>query len=122
MGSTFTWGLGGGSGTTGWQRPSDWLALPTVTAPEQKFVGLLAVYNSTANFVALRVRGAYTVDWGDGSAPENVADNTTAQHQYSYAALGAGTHCAQLGPGLLRVPPGQRHPPLEGGQTLAEHM
>jgi hypothetical protein len=30
------------------------------------------------------------VDWGDGSSPVNVASNTTAEYNYSYAAAGLG--------------------------------
>jgi hypothetical protein len=64
-----------------WVRPSDWLALPTVTVAEQKFVGLHAVFPEGNNFCAFLFRGAYTVDWGDGVV-ENVADNVKAEHVY----------------------------------------
>jgi surface protein len=74
----------------GWQRPSDWLALPTVTVAEQKFVGLHAVFPEGNNFCALLFRGAYTVDWGDGVV-EDVADNVKAEHEYDYAAISNST-------------------------------
>jgi surface protein len=73
-----------------WVRPSDWLALPTVTAVEQKFVGLHGVWEDGDNVVAFLFRGAYTVDWGDGVV-ENVADNVKAEHQYTWASIPAGT-------------------------------
>jgi len=75
-----------------WVRPSDWLPMPTLTAEvDEEFAGLFAVGDHASNFVAFRFSGAVTVDWGDGSAPENVASATTAEHNFSYADLGAGT-------------------------------
>jgi surface protein len=73
-----------------WVRPSDWLALPTVTVVEEKFVGLHAVFPEGNNFCALLFRGAYTVDWGDGVV-ENVADNVKAEHEYDYSAISNAT-------------------------------
>lgn len=69
--------------------PSSWRSLPTINVGDQKFAGVYAVYNSDGNFVALRARGAYVVDWGDGTTGA-FADNTTAQKQYdetTYAGL-----------------------------------
>lgn len=71
------------SSTTAWTRPSDWITLPTITASDQKFVGLHAVYPE-GNFVALTAAGDYTVDWGDGVV-ENFTANAVAQHIYDYA-------------------------------------
>jgi surface protein len=73
-----------------WVRPSDWLALPTVTVAEQKFVGLHAIFPEGNNFCAFLFRGAYTVDWGDGVV-ENVADNVKAEHVYDYSAISNAT-------------------------------
>jgi surface protein len=73
-----------------WVRPSDWLPLPTVTAVEQKFVGLHAIFPEGNNFCAFLFRGAYTVDWGDGVV-ENVADNVKAEHVYDYSAISNAT-------------------------------
>lgn len=70
--------------TDEWVRNPDWLPMPTIVTGDYKFAGLFAVYDTDSSFVALLARGAYTVDWGDGSAPENVADNVQAQHQYDY--------------------------------------
>lgn len=78
-----------------WTRPADWLTLPTLVDGNQRVVGLFAVFNHQSNFVAFRCRGAYTVDWGDGTAPENVADNVTAEHAYDYAAISAATECTR---------------------------
>ncbi len=74
-----------------WVRPIDWLGLPVVTASEDKMVGLYAVYDTTSEFVAFTATGNFTVDWGDGSAVDNVASGVQAQHQYTYATIPVGT-------------------------------
>jgi len=77
-----------------WVRPSDWLALTPPDASEQKFVGLIAVFDQGSNYVALRASvssGTYTVDWGDGSSPVTVTSNTTAEYNYSYSSLSSST-------------------------------
>ena len=73
--------------TAPWVRPADWPALPAVVPTEQKFVGLIAVQDTTSEYLSLLFQGAYTVDWGDGTALENVATNTKASHSYTYATL-----------------------------------
>ena len=71
-----------------WVRNPSWAALPDPTGLA-KFVGLHAVYVES-NFLALSASGSlgYTVDWGDGTAAENIATGVTAYHQYDYAAAG----------------------------------
>lgn len=76
-------------------RPADWLPLPTVSIGDQKAVGLFAVYDAPHNFLALIAEGAYQVDWGDGSAVEEVATGVQAEHDYSYAAISASTLCSR---------------------------
>jgi surface protein len=89
LGSTLV-ASGAAAPAAGWQRPSDWPALPAVAPTDQVFYGLNAVFDHEANFATIRATGAFTVDWGDGSAPVNVASNTTAEYNYSYAATGLG--------------------------------
>jgi hypothetical protein len=81
---------GGAAAAEDWARPSDWPALPAVVATDQVFYGLHAVFDHGSNFATIRCTGAFTVDWGDGSTPVNVASNTTAEYNYSYAAAGLG--------------------------------
>ena len=76
---------------TPWVRNPDWLPLPTHSAGIQRIDCLVIVGNWTCNPVAFLMRGAYTVNWGDGSAPQNVADNTQAQKDYVYADLDPDT-------------------------------
>ena len=78
------------SSSGGWRRPTDWPALPTLATTDEKFVGLYAVYNDSSNFIALTAQGAFTVNWGDGSAPVNYSSGATALYNYSYSASGLG--------------------------------
>jgi surface protein len=71
----------------GWTRPADWITLTAPSSNEQKFVGLLGISNDNSNYVALLAQGNYTVDWGDGSATENITSNTKASHQYTYSSI-----------------------------------
>jgi surface protein len=76
----------GGEGG-GWQRPSDWLTMPTVLITDQTFVGLHAVFPNGNNFAAFRFTtntGSYQVDWGDGTVT-TYASNFAAEHTYDYS-------------------------------------
>jgi hypothetical protein len=73
-----------------YQRPSNWLTLPTLLPGEEKFVGLFPVYDDDGNFLAVYCEGDYTVDWGDGST-ENFASGETAEHTYDYASVNPST-------------------------------
>ena len=72
-----------------YQRPSDWPDLPSVTAGSQQLVGLFAVFNDESNICAVRIQGAYNVDWGDGTtgAFSNDAVATKRYDQTTYAGL-----------------------------------
>ena len=71
-------------------RPADWLQIDhLVTDGSQKAVFLFAVFPSSntdgyTNACAINVAANYTVDWGDGSAAENVSSGVTAQHIFDY--------------------------------------
>jgi len=71
-------------GGDGYQRPADWLEIDSLVVDgDEKFVGLYAIYEDS-NFIALKFKGNYTVDWGDGVV-ENFNSNNEANHQYDYA-------------------------------------
>lgn len=74
-----------------WIRPDDWLSLPTLTASDQKVVALLHVSPTDRNNVAFTINGAHTVDWGDGSAPQNFASGVKAEKNIIFASAPAGT-------------------------------
>ena len=70
-----------------WVRNPSWTALPSVTSADNKFVGLHRV-DIDSNFLALSAAGNYTVDWGDGSATENILTGVVALHQYTFTDAG----------------------------------
>jgi len=83
----------GGSGVTPWVRPSDWLPMPTVTAANDTFVALTAVFPEGQNWVAFLFTtsaGQYQVDWGDGTVTLHNS-NTVAQYEYNYATISNST-------------------------------
>ena len=116
---------------SGWTRPADWLTLPTVSEADQKFVGLFGVFDHDSNFVALTATGNYTVDWGDGSATEDINSGVTAQHQYTYSTISDSTLCnrgykqvivtitPQTGQSLTQVNLQKRH---SGASTQAQRV
>ena len=79
-----------------WIRPSEWIAMPTITSTEQKVAALFLVGNNNSNFVAFRCSGNYTVDWGDGNV-ENVASGVTAKHNYVFSHLSSSTEFGPVG-------------------------
>ena len=80
--------------TNEWQRPVDWLPMPTnITLADQIFVGLHAVIENSDNYCAFYFttsEGQYQVDWGDGNVTLHNS-GTIAQYQYNYTTLSNGT-------------------------------
>lgn len=89
-----------------WTRPSGWLAMPTVLPSEEKIVLLVAVTdNAMSGSIAFKCPGGdFTVDWGDGSAPENFLAADKAQHIFNYANL-AGTDYRGYRQALVTITP-----------------
>ena len=77
-----------------WQRPTDWLPMPTnITSADQTFVGLHAVIENSDNYCAFLFTtstGQYQVDWGDGNVTLHNS-GTIAQYQYNYASVSNST-------------------------------
>lgn len=83
---------------TPWTRPADWLSLPTISASEERFTGLYAIFpgscggsgrSADSNFVAfsLGISGSntnYIVNWGDGTPLQTYASGATAQYRYNF--------------------------------------
>lgn len=72
-----------------YQRPTEWPALPNITAGSQQIAGLFAVYNNESNVCSIQISGAYQVNWGDGTTGAYTS-NTIAIKRYdqtSYAGL-----------------------------------
>ena len=82
------------SSTKEWQRPTDWLPMPTnITETDQIFVGLHAVIENSDNYCAFLFTtssGQYRVDWGDGNVTLHNS-GTVAQYQYNYASVSNST-------------------------------
>lgn len=72
--------------TDPWVRPTDWLAMPSVSPTEQKVVLLGAVFDveTASNGFRFSCGSVFTVDWGDGSAPENFSAGSNADHLYDF--------------------------------------
>lgn len=86
------WNRGGGAvRREPYVRPADWLTLTIPTGSEEKFVGLFGVHDHDSNYLAMSFSGAYTVDWGDGSAPEDYSSGATAEHKYDWDDLSPST-------------------------------
>jgi len=95
--------------TTTYTRPADWLAMPTPGV--QEVIGLMAVYDDGANYVAFNCQGAFTVDWGDGTIT-NYPSNTTVSYQHTFASLPSGTLTSKgFRQALVRITP-------QAGQNL----
>lgn len=87
-----------------WNRPSAWLAIAGLQPTDEKIYGLIAVYPQDANYIAVQMTGAYTVDWGDGVV-ENFASGVTGQHQYTYSALSSATDTGVYRQALVTITP-----------------
>ena len=128
------------SATSTWVRPGDWLEIDSlVTAGEQKTVGLYAVYPNTndygmTNTVAFTVTGNHTIDWGDGSALENVNSNVQAEHAYNYDTISSSTACSrgyrqvrititpQSGQNITNLQFGKKHSTIVQGRIFSQWL
>ncbi len=84
-----------------WRKPSDWLNLPT---PQEDEIVMLYPVRPIDNAFAVKVQGAYTIDWGDGVV-ENYNSGDQAEHSYDYNALNApidNTGCKQV---IIKIKP-----------------
>ena len=71
------------AGTAGWQRPAEWLPLPTVTDINTRiFYGLFLVFENEFNALRISIGGAPTVDWGDGTPPFTYSAAITKIYDY----------------------------------------
>ena len=74
--------------TKWWTRPSGWLPMPEITASDNKFAGLYAVFEDGFNAVAILLsQGNHSINWGDGSTDSGSGTNQTYNHVYDYATI-----------------------------------
>jgi len=78
--------VAGSGGTTEplWVRPSDWIAMPTLSPTEEKMVALFAV-RPGATTACFEITDGVAVDWGDGSPVEEVVGGGKFLHVYDYS-------------------------------------
>ena len=70
---------------TSYERPSDWTDLPALSQGDEKVYLLVNVGEPDgSNYMRLKFKGNFTVDWGDGSTT-NHASNTDADHEFLWA-------------------------------------
>ncbi len=74
---------------SGFVRPPDWPDIWDGESEIEKAEMVIGVWpqptSGTGNRIAIKAQGAFTIDWGDGSTPENFASGATAEHIYDYA-------------------------------------
>ena len=86
-----------------WQRPTEWLALPTVTSTDNIFYGLLLVFENELNQLTFRAgTGLATIDYGDGSAVVT-SNNTVQSYFYDYATISSAVNVWEDGRNYKQV-------------------
>jgi len=87
IGGSFGGGGAAPAPSGGYVPPSDWIELPSITAGENKFAGVVAVWNVSTNYITVDVTvdsGTWSVDWGDGNSQTGIASGTVAEHNLTY--------------------------------------
>ncbi len=69
-----------------WERPDDWIAIPNLTAADERFYGVVAVFENSYNQLAVAITStAANINWGDGTS---VVSNGSVQTKvYDYSTL-----------------------------------
>lgn len=78
----------GGGGGSEYQRPSDWLEIPTMDGTKDDIYILNGVSTNGINKLYFKVSGTGTIDWGDGNVESftGVAQQTF-EHSFTYGDL-----------------------------------
>lgn len=80
-----------------WERPADWLPMPTSFSEEYPEVAILyAVFEgmpALTDFITYSSQ-AYQIDWGDGVV-ETKASGEKSSHTYDFAALPESSRCSR---------------------------
>jgi len=70
-------------------RPSDWIAMPSMTSSDEKIAILVAVQDTDQELYYFKIRGSGSIyiDWGDGSNNTYVSNGSTIEcyHKYTYS-------------------------------------
>jgi hypothetical protein len=81
-----------------WVRPAEWLAMPAMTASDQRIAMLVAVKDNDMNVVWFQIGASAgcTIDWGDGVV-ESFGSGGTFGHKYQYSDADLTDTSATLG-------------------------
>lgn len=87
----------------GWNRPTEWLPIPSIGAEEVVCYILVAVFPNQPNVVAFnaQVSGGVAIDWGDGSTYSG--SNANHEHAYDYNDLDPSTEYLGYRQALIKV-------------------
>lgn len=77
-----------GGSSSRWQRPSTWLARPTIAAGTKTVRMLVAVFPNASNYIKLQAAGNLTINWGDG----NTIDYSSPDVEYNLDYAGISTY------------------------------
>ena len=79
--------IGGGSSTP-YQKPSDWLTIPTMDGTKDEIYILNGAIKNGLNMIFIGLKGTGTIDWGDGTTESfNVSSETDYSHNFNYDDL-----------------------------------
>ena len=72
--------------TGNWIRPSDWIAIPTLTAADERIYAVVVVFENEYNSISVTITAATSnINWGDGTS---VVSNGFVQSKvYDYVSL-----------------------------------
>lgn len=74
---------------TGWQPDPNWPTPPSITSSDERFWGVVAVFENGYNVVSVSATNlAASSDWGDGTAA-TVSNGSPQFHVYDYASISA---------------------------------
>ena len=75
------------STSTEWQRPTEWLTMPSISATDRVLYALVLVYENGENLITFYAQlNRVRIDWGDGSSTENTTGSPSS-HNYDYSAI-----------------------------------
>jgi hypothetical protein len=73
-----------------WERPTDWISVPTPATGSEIVSMLVGVYENVPNFLNIQASATFSIDWGDGST-QSVSSGSYARKEFSFGSYSAGT-------------------------------